>query len=96
MQRGQTMSKTKKNPQDKAEVKPLRTLGYIAQDQYGHIYPIGNNPPRKWLLDHFGRKHAEKMYRDANGKPRHVGYVIAGLWLEVFRVCDLTPFPTVN
>ena len=64
-------------------------LGYIAIDQYDKQYLIGNNPPRKWLLDYFGRQHCEKMYVDTKkGKHKHVGYVIAGHWLNVFKVID--------
>ena len=63
-------------------------MGYIAVDQYNQIYHIGNHPPRKWLLNYFGRQHAKKMYCDAkNGKVRHTGYVIAGYWLSIYRVC---------
>ena len=65
------------------------TLGYMAQDQYGETYHIGANPPRQWLLNRFGRKHADKMYCDTkSGKARHIGYVIAGLWLTIYRVCS--------
>ena len=65
----------------------MNKLGYIAIDQYGQTYQIGDNPPRKWLLDHLCRKHADKMYQDTtSGKVRHTGYVIAGLWLSVFTV----------
>lgn len=59
----------------------------MAIDQYGETYHIGDNPPRKWLLEHFGRCHASKMYVDLkDGGTRHVGYVIAGHWLNVFVV----------
>jgi len=65
-----------------------KVIGYMAIDQYGQTYHIGNNPPRKWLLDCFDRQHVEKMYVDTEqGSVRHVGYVIAGLWLRVYRVC---------
>lgn len=63
-------------------------LGTMAIDQYGETYHMGNSPPRKWLLDHFGRQHCSKMYVDRlSGETRHVGYIIAGHWLEVFSVC---------
>lgn len=63
------------------------TIGHIAIDQHGHTYHIGNNPPRKELLKQLGRSRAEKMYRNTNtGKTRHVGYIIDGLWLEVFVI----------
>ncbi len=64
-------------------------LGYLAIDQYGQTYQIGNNPPRKWLLEHLGASKADKMYADKkDGTVRHIGYVITGLWLRVFKVCN--------
>jgi len=68
----------------------MKQLGLMAIDQHGQTYHIGDNPPRKWLLGALGRKHAEKMYCDyrGEGKSRHIGYVIAGLWLRIYRVCD--------
>lgn len=59
----------------------------IAVDQYGQRYYIGDNPPRKWLLNHLGRQHADKMYVDgADGKQKqkHIGYVIAGFWFRLY------------
>ena len=63
-------------------------VGYMAIDETtGNTYHIGNNPPRKWLLDYFGRQHVQKMYTDLKGGGhRHSGYVIAGHWLRVLRV----------
>jgi len=67
----------------------MKTLGYMARDQYGQTYHIGDNPPRKWLLNHFGRKHADKMYTDGKGSEvKHIGYIIATHWLTVYRVCE--------
>jgi len=61
-------------------------LGYMAIDQHGTTYHFAA-PPRKWLLNRFGRQHAKKMYVDTkDGGHRHIGYVIAGLWLTVYRV----------
>lgn len=60
----------------------------IAIDQYRHAYPIERHP-RKELLELFGREHAERMYRDTPGKTRHVGYIIAGRWLEIFKVTSV-------
>ena len=60
--------------------------GYMAVDQYGQTYH-GLEHPRKDLLERLGRRHADKIYCDTtSGKTRHVGYIIAGLWLEVFAV----------
>jgi hypothetical protein len=58
---------------------------HMGIDQYGETYH-GLTAPRKELLDLFGRKHAGKMYRDTKDGPRHVGYVIAGRWIELFEV----------
>lgn len=64
-------------------------LGYLAIDQYNQTYQIGNNHPRKWLLEHLGRKHCKKMFVDLkSGGSKHIGYVIARLWLQVFEVHD--------
>ena len=63
-------------------------IGYMAQDQYGNTFHIGNSPPRKWLLNYLGRKHADKMYMDdsSTGQPRHIGYIIGGHWLLIYKV----------
>ena len=61
---------------------------YMAIDvQTGTHYDIGFNHPRKWLLNHFCRKSARVMWRDkADGTARKAGYIIAGMWLELFVV----------
>ncbi len=59
---------------------------YIAFDQYGNDFSIKKHP-RKELLEYFGCKHADKMWIDtSDGKRQHVGYVISGHWLEVFKL----------
>ncbi len=60
---------------------------FIAIDQYGQHYMIGDNPPRKWLLNHFGRQHADKMYNDLKGL-HHIGYVIARYWLTIYCISE--------
>ena len=68
-----------------------RLLGYMATDQHGNTYHIPDEHPRKWLLNLFRRQHAAKMYVDlVAGGSRHVGWIIAGHWLKVFRVAPLT------
>jgi hypothetical protein len=59
---------------------------YMAIDQYGQTYHIGENPPRKWLLNYIGRKSCVKMYSDTKTGIVHVGYVISGLWLTLYEV----------
>ena len=68
-----------------------KPLGYMAKDQYGNTYHMYNEKhPRKWLLNHFGRKHADRMYIDSSdGKGVHTGWVIAGHWLSVYKVYPL-------
>lgn len=70
-------------------------MNYIAIDQYGHTYPIAQYP-RKELQALFGGHHdAQKMYIDQkDGKKKHVGYVIGGLWLHVFKLTEAWPIPT--
>lgn len=60
---------------------------YIALDQYGNHFSIKKHP-RKELLEHFGRQHADKLYHDnlLTGETEHIGYVIDGHWLSVFRL----------
>jgi hypothetical protein len=58
----------------------------IAFDQRGDHYCMGRQPPRKWLLEHFDRKHAEKMYVDRGGRAVHIGYVVAGHWCDIMRL----------
>lgn len=58
-------------------------MRYFGLDQHGQHYLIRQHP-RKELLQQLGRHHAAKMYRDVEGGARHCGYVIAGLWIDVF------------
>lgn len=65
-----------------------KQLGFMGIDQYGQHYKI-NKHPRKELLEQLGRQHASKMYVDTvSGKVRHAGYIIAGLWIDIYRVCE--------
>lgn len=61
---------------------------YIARDQFGTYYDRLGNHPRKELLKRLDRKHADKIYSEnkKTGIARHCGYLIRGLWLEVFEV----------
>jgi hypothetical protein len=60
---------------------------HIGFDHHGGAYHDLGPHPRKELLARLGRKSAAKMYRDgANGAVHHVGYIIAGLWIELFRI----------
>jgi len=61
---------------------------FIALDQYGSHYKI-NKHPRKELMEMFCRSHVSKMYVDTKeGRVKHIGYIIAGHWLEVFKLTD--------
>ena len=59
---------------------------YMAIDQYGKtIHGLKN--PRKDLCKKLDRKHVSKIYRDkVDGSIVHVGYIIAGLWLTLYKV----------
>jgi len=61
-------------------------MTYIAIDQFGHFYELKTKHPRKELMEKFCRQHAERIYRDGSLGTLHVGYIIAGLWLEVYGI----------
>ena len=64
---------------------------YMGIDQYGETYHLGyTRSPRKDLLERLCRKSAQRIYRDRkNGTGRHVGWLIAGRWIEVFQVTPM-------
>jgi len=62
---------------------------YIARDQYNETYYIKGKHPRKALLALFYRQHADKIYRDTLIGSQHVGWVIAGHWLTVYKLLPL-------
>lgn len=55
-------------------------------DQYGETYHDLGPTPRATLLKRLGRHNAERMYRDGADGSYHVGYIIAGRWIEIFDV----------
>ena len=70
-------------------MKDKKSKTYMAIDQYGQTYH-GLVHPRKDLMERLYNKHAQKMYSDkADGSACHVGYVIGGHWLKLYKV---TPF----
>jgi hypothetical protein len=70
-------------------------MKFIAFDQWGSSYKLKTAHPRKELCELFGRQHVGKMYVDKVDKEgkiigsQHVGYIIAGHWLTVYK---LSPF----
>lgn len=59
---------------------------YMAVDQYGETYHALIHP-RKDLVKRIGVKHVSKMYVDGkDGQVFHVGYVIGGHWLTLYKV----------
>ena len=62
-------------------------MNFMAIDQYGATYHNLGPYPRKALMDRLCRKHADKIYCDTKqGTVKHVGYIIGGLWLTLYRV----------
>lgn len=60
---------------------------FMAIDQYGQTYHGLGNHPRAELLKRLGRTKAARMYIDKrDGATVQVGWIIAGLWLRVYRV----------
>ena len=78
-------------------------IGFIGIDQYGKTYILDKHP-RKELMDQLGTTHAEKMYRDIivlKGEKKttetvHVGYVIRGLWITVYKTFRMDLAKTAN
>ncbi len=65
------------------------TTSTMGIDQYGETFHDLGPHPRSELLKRLGRKSAAKMYRDKrNGPPVHVGYIVAGRWIDLY---DVTP-----
>lgn len=68
----------------------MKSVQHMGRDQYGNTFHGLGAHPRKALLARFGRTRAEKMYVDgADGRAKHVGYVIAGHWISVYRVMPM-------
>jgi hypothetical protein len=40
--------------------------------------------------DQYGNQHASKMYVDRKDGTYHIGYIIAGLWIEIFGLEGIT------
>jgi len=62
---------------------------YMAIDQYGQHYD-GLTHPRKDLCNRLYNQHVEKMFCDGeDGQAYHTGYIIGGLWLNVYEVIPM-------
>jgi hypothetical protein len=71
---------------DSVKVK-CRNKSYMGVDQYGQTYH-GLKHPRKDLMSKLGASGATLMYV-GNGTP--VGYLINGLQISVYEVCNWKP-----
>jgi hypothetical protein len=61
-------------------------MKYVALDQYGTAYKLYTDFPRKELLKKLGYTSAKKMWDTTlKGVNNHVGYVIGGLWLSLYK-----------
>ncbi|MGA1047348.1 MAG: hypothetical protein ACO3UU_05020 [Minisyncoccia bacterium] len=59
-------------------------------DQYGDTYHDLSKYPRKKLQDIFDTKKIEKMYIDNDeGQAIHIGYIIKGYWIRLYKVQPL-------
>ena len=66
-----------------------KIVRYLGIDNLGNYYHIDSKYPRKWLLNHLYRKHCDKMYCDmADGTTKHTGYIIAGVWITIYKISD--------
>jgi hypothetical protein len=65
----------------------LDTMFTMGIDQYGQHYDDLGKYPRKALIEKIGYRKAEKMYIDKkDGTTVHIGYIIGGLWITLYRV----------
>lgn len=61
---------------------------YIGIDQYNQLCRIKAHP-RKELMEWLSATHARKMFLDhKDGNSYHIGYVIRGHWIEVFKLSE--------
>lgn len=68
----------------------MKTLTHIAIDQHGNIHKLYTKFPRKELMGNFNVQSAQKMYRDdKQGKSYHIGWIISGLWLTVYKTTPM-------
>jgi hypothetical protein len=62
-------------------------IGFIAIDQYNDKIALTDKKhPRKQLLKKLSVKSCRKIYRDIDGKEKHVGYIIGNSWYEIFEI----------
>ena len=67
---------------------------YIGIDQYGNKEIL---PDKKYktLKEIYYCGSIRKMYRDINGQPKHIGYVLGqgkdniSLWVEIFKITPI-------
>jgi len=65
----------------------MTKANYMAIDQYNHTYHNLGPHPRKELMRRLAKSRAAKMYVDRTNKAAvHIGWIIGGLWLTVFKV----------
>lgn len=57
----------------------------IGIDQYGDVYRIRGQHPRKELMAQFNSTHADKMYIDTTTGTKHIGYIIHGHWITLYK-----------
>ncbi|MFA7254456.1 MAG: hypothetical protein WC107_07980 [Patescibacteria group bacterium] len=66
------------------------SITHIAIDQHGNTHKLYTKFPRKELIEKLGATSAQKMYVDGKqGKSYHVGWIISGLWLTVYKVTPM-------
>jgi hypothetical protein len=58
---------------------------FMGIDQYGNTYHDLKHP-RRDLLEILSATRARKIYETNPDGDRHIGYVIRGLWIRLFKV----------
>ena len=68
----------------------MKTLTHIAVDQHGNVHKLYTKFPRKELMANFCVSSAQKIYSDnKQGKSHHVGWIMSGTWLKVYKVTPM-------
>ena len=63
-----------------------KLIGYIAQSQSTILALNCTKNPRKALLEKLGATRADKIYRDTKEGSIHVGYIVNGMWFDIFEI----------
>lgn len=64
-------------------------MNTIGIDQYGHVYKNLGKFPRRALMERLSGAVSKMYIDDKEGNSKHIGYVIGGNWVTLYK---LEPF----